>query len=281
VGIAQDAINEAASLAAAAPSPGSLVWFRRYFSGSDVESAWRAIHRAEEALTIVLPAEALLARLPGLRSSVATSLSGDDRQEGYLKTIDGIANPDQLTTVVRARLGAIKSTVNATSDTAHRNIRNYRNWLLIVSAVVVVGLIAVAIAHAFNPRFISIVEKGPGHFAADVAVLEVAGAIGGLLMAVFALIRLKVYSGPVALPLWQAIVRIPAGAVAGLSGAAFVQGKLLNALAPQDRSGLLAYAFLFGAAPEILLRFLDQKVNEATAAARPKNDPTGKVGGRM
>ncbi len=34
---------------------------------------------------------------------------------------------------------------------------------------------------------------------------------------------------------------------------------------------------LFGAAPEILLRFLDGKVNAATAAARPKNDPLKSV----
>lgn len=48
---------------------------------------------------------------------------------------------------------------------------------------------------------------------------------------------------------------------------------MLTSFVPQDRSGLLAYAFLFGSAPEILLRLLDNKVNAATAAARPRNDP--------
>lgn len=56
------------------------------------------------------------------------------------------------------------------------------------------------------------------------AQIESAGAAAGLLMAIFALIRLTVFSGPVALPLWQSLVRIPAGAAAALVGAMMLQG---------------------------------------------------------
>lgn len=90
-------------------------------------------------------------------------------------------------------------------------------------------------------------------------------------MALFALIRLTVYSGPVALPLWQAMDRIPAGAAAALVGCLLLQGQVVSVLIPQARSGLLGYTVLF-AAPELVLRLLDNKVN-ATSAARPKNDP--------
>jgi hypothetical protein len=137
------------------------------------------------------------------------------------------------------------------------------------------------VAHAVNPDVLYICQAtkgvcagGPG---ADLGQIEAAGALGGLLMALFALIRLTVYSGPVALPLWQALVRVPAGAAAALVGAFLLQGEVLSSITPQSRSGLLGYAVLFGAAPEVVLRFLDDKVNKVTAAARTENDPVTKV----
>jgi hypothetical protein len=230
---------------------------------------------------MILPSDTIYARLPELRAGLTTTLAGDGRVEGYSATLDRLEGkkpkddkPVELLSADREDIRVIKCAIDSTSDTAHSNIRNYRNWLLIVSTVVIIGLVVVAVAHWRNSEFIYIPEGGSaGHIGADVAQIEAAGALGGLLMAIFALVRLTVYSGPVALPLWQALVRIPAGAVAGLVGAAFLQSKLLSAFIPQARSGLLAYAFLFGAAPEIILHFLDNKVNAATAAARPKNDP--------
>ncbi|MDX6671858.1 MAG: hypothetical protein QOI91_2221, partial [Solirubrobacteraceae bacterium] len=62
-----------------------------------------------------------------------------------------------------------------------------------------------------------------------------------------------------------------------LVGAFLLQGEVLSSITPQSRSGLLGYAVLFGAAPEVVLRFLDDKVNKVTAAARTENDPVTKV----
>jgi hypothetical protein len=274
--IAERSIARAHEAAASAPRRFSGTWFRRWASGSDVETAWTALHDAEQALVLILPNATVHARLPDIRAGLTTTLAGDGRVEEYARALSLLEGrkPQDITQADREQIRVIKSAIDSTSDAAHSNIRNYRNWLLIVSAVVIVGLLGAAIAHARNSEFIYIGEAGsPGHAGADVAELEAAGGLGGLLMAIFALIRLTVYSGPVALPLWQALVRVPAGAVAGLVGAALLQGKLLSSFVPQQRSGLLAYAFLFGAAPEIVLRLLDNKVNAATAAARPKNDP--------
>lgn len=230
---------------------------------------------------MILASETLDARLPDLRAGLSATLAGDGRITEYTRTIEqieGRKNTAELTTRQREQIRVIKTAVDTTSDAAHTNIRSYRNWLLILSGVVSVSLILVAIAHLRNSEFLFIPEAhSAGKHGADIGQLEAAGAVGGLLMALFALIRLTVYAGPVALPLWQALVRIPAGAAAGLVGAALLQSKLLNSIVPQTRSGLLGYAVLFGAAPEILLRFLDGKVNAATAAARPKNDPLKSV----
>jgi hypothetical protein len=268
-------ISLAREVATSAPRPLTWSWWRQWTSGADVETAWSALHQAEAALITVLPNDIVHARLPEIRANVNTALVADPRLTAYLKTLDDLEAPAQrgLTGEDRERLRGMTSASTGASDAAYSNIRNYRNWLLIVSAVVTGALLAVAVGHASDPNFLHIRAPKSTGAGIDVGEIEVAGAIGGLLMALFALIRLTVYAGPVALPLWQSLVRIPAGAAAGLVGALLMQGSIVNAVVAQDRSGLLGYAVLFGAAPEIILRLLDKKVNEATAAARPKSDP--------
>jgi uncharacterized membrane protein YgcG len=274
--IAKRNIKQAEVVAACVPRLLSWKWLRRWASGSDVETAWGAIHRAEAALQMILDPETLKARLPDLRAALSSTLAGDGRLDEYNRTLEQVETrgPADIGPEERERVRVVKSAIDATSDAAYSNIRNYRNWLLMISAIVTAGLIGLAIIHSRNSEFLYIPEAhSSGTQSADVAQIAAAGALGGLLMALFALTRLTVYSGPVALPLWQALVRVPAGAAAGLVGAVLLQSHLFNAIVPQTRTGLLGYAVLFGAAPEILLRFLDDRVNAATAAARPKNDP--------
>src|SRR4029079_8668590 len=122
----------------------------------------------------------------------------------------------------RDHIRTIRAAVDNVADTAHSNVRNYRNWLLIVGTVLVAGLVVLAIAHATHPSFLFICQATSSSDAscqsagANVFELEAAGALGGLLTALFSLIRLRVYSGPYSLPLWQALIRLPAGAAGGL-----------------------------------------------------------------
>jgi hypothetical protein len=56
-------------------------------------------------------------------------------------------------------------------------------------------------------------------------------------------------------------------------GALLLQSGLLSTLTPQSGHKLIAWAAVFGYAPDFLLRFVDKKVNEVSATARTKNDP--------
>jgi hypothetical protein len=260
---------ELARRAASQQSRNPLESLLGWLSGAAVETAWHAIHVAEEMLLMIGSGDWVKARLFELQASVSTTVGrNDERVPTYIKLLeDAGADIDAY----REQLRVIKSTVDGASDEAHKNVRSYRNWLVLVGAVVSVALVGLGIGHWANAEFL---EIRAGSFEADLAQVEFAGALGGLLMALFALIRLDVYSGPYALPLWQALIRIPAGSAAALVGVIFLQGKLLSAVASQnDRTALLAYAVLFGAAPEIVLRFIDKKVNDVSAAARTKNDP--------
>jgi hypothetical protein len=260
---------ELARQAAAQKSWNPLKSFLGWASGAAVETAWHAIHAAEAMLLMIGSSDWVRARLFELQASVITTLGRDDgRVTTYANLLEKAKDePDRY----REQLRVIKATVDSASDEAHKNVRSYRNWLLVIGAVVGAGLLGFGFGHWANAEFL---EIQAGSFEADLGQIEFAGALGGLLMALFALIRLRVYSGPFALPLWQALIRIPAGATAALVGVYFLQGKLLSSLRSEsDRTALLAYAVLFGAAPEIVLRFLDNKVNDVSAAARTKNDP--------
>src|SRR5207245_4526676 len=61
---------------------------RRWGSGTDIETAWRAIHEADTALLMVAPAAIVQARLPEIRAGLLTTLGeSDGRAPGYLKIL--------------------------------------------------------------------------------------------------------------------------------------------------------------------------------------------------
>lgn len=295
----------------------SSTWLRRWGSGGDQDTAWRALHEAEQLLWVLLPSEIVRARLPELRASLTLKMADDGRLTQYVGDLDAAAAPprrtdatpiDDKATVATNPLGAppvagpatapkpahpsrqkalsaaereqlvvIRAAIDAVTEEANNNARNYRNWLLIVSGATMTVLLAIAVGHLISPGFIALYSAGEGNTRSSVLQVELAGALGGALMALVTLSRLQIFSGAVALPLWQALIRIPAGATAGLVGALLIQSKVMPSVATPDFLGLLGFATLLGAAPEIVLRFFDRKVNEATDAARTKSDPLTKV----
>ena len=261
--------TERARTATRPPNPSRR--FLQWLSGAALETAWRSLHNADAALIMITPTATLEAQLPEIRAALSTVLGKDDgRVTEYtaaLKSYQGQANGH------REQIRVIKQTINAASDIAHANVRSYRNWLFGIALIVSLVLAVVGVAHAFDDSFL-LIEVGKIGHNADVGQIQLAGAVGGLLTALFALIRLNVYSGPFNLPFWQALIRIPAGAAAALVGVMLLQGKLLSTFGAATRTGeLLAYAVLFGAAPDIVLRFLDNEVNKVSSAARTTNDP--------
>ena len=262
----------------AAVWPGFWRMLWRWGSGSDIETAWRSLHMADQALLEFQDSATVLARAPEIRAAVNANLPPDDKRvraySDFLDrlTAEELANNDRG---VRERLRTIKRAADSCSDVAHSDLRNYRNWLLITGVVLLLALLFVGIWHAFHPHFFRICGQKKPCAAVDLLEIEAAGALGGLVAGVFALRRLEAYGGPYALPLWQALLRVPAGAAGALLGVFIMQSGVIDALKPQPDSALIAYALLFGYAPDFVLRLLDEKANSVGAAARTKNDPSG------
>lgn len=257
--------------------PGTLEMARRWGSGSDVEMAWRSLHAADAALLMIEDDAVVLARLPEIKASIEANLPPDDgRVDEYGKFLDGCGTDDLAAS--RSKIRTIKTAADSAQDAALGNLRTYRNWLWVVGTVLSAALVLVAWLHLLDNSFFKLCASATGANGActssvNLAEIEVAGALGGLVGAVFALNRLKAYGGPYSLPLWQALLRIPSGAAGALVGIFIMQSGVISNLAPQPANTLVTYALVFGYAPDLLLRLLDQKVNSVSESARTKNDP--------
>jgi hypothetical protein len=239
---------------------------RSYITGADADAARNWLHSAGKTLLMLESSEAVRGQLPDLRASLLIAITPDDpRRDAFLRELD-LAEPD--VDLHRARIAEIKSVVDAASDSAIVLLRGYRNMLAAVAAIVTIILVAVALIHEASPRFLSLCESTiVCGSAASVGEVEAAGALGGLLVGVLALGRLIILSVPVSLAAWLSLIRVPIGAAAGLIGALLVQGRVVNLLAAQPKATVLAYAVLFGAASELVVRGLDRPALRLRAAS--------------
>jgi hypothetical protein len=261
-----------------AAAPVSLDWLRDRYSGSRIETAWAALHRAEEALVGIQRSVVLIAQVPDLLAGIRSNLTTDDPRfdpfNDHLRAIDDSCRPTprDLTPLERAQLRAIRRAINVASDAAHGVIRKWRNVLLVVGTFVTLLVVALAIVHAAVPEFIPLTNKqGSG---AEVWAVEAVGAFGGSIAAVLAVNRFSGFADPYGLPFYQALLRIPMAAATALLGAILMQSSVLGALDPQDGKRLLAYSLLFGYAQEPLLRLVDRQAGKVLDPARTKDDPS-------
>jgi hypothetical protein len=104
--------------------------------------------------------------------------------------------------------------------------------------------------------------------------VQLLGALGGFVTALAALQKLRGYRNPYNLPLVQAAVRVPAGALTGLIGILILQSGAFQ-LDPAEGNTVVAYAIVFGAAQELVTRLIDQKANSLIEAATPPASSDG------
>lgn len=274
-------------------------------TGARIESAWRALNAAEQELLMLLPAAVIHERIPGIRAALRNMIPpGDPRLGRYTADLDaletrprqgardriarwwtGVPRVPRCSEADRSCLRSIKRDIDDAGDAAHEKVRTFRNVVFVFGTLLSVFLVAVAIAHAGNPRFFRICEAPPSSASqsvaaadtcnnyADVATIEALGALGGLLAALLVLARLDTVTGAYNLAIYPAALRIPAGAITALFGVFVLQGGALGAFATQDNKSLLAYAALFGYSPDLLLRLIDKRANGVLDQARVKQDP--------
>jgi hypothetical protein len=284
--VASQAISEARELA---DRPGldvpdtRLAWLRRlgrrmasWWTGSETNQAWSALHTASLALLAIEPPEAVKARLADLAAMVVTTLSpGDLRIPGYMKTLELLAPAGaEITPADRAQLRAIREACDNAADGGHADARSYRNTLVMIGGLLAAALAGVAVLGAADPRFRAVfaaVRGRPG--PAYLLQLEVMAALSGLAAAILALRCYTGFQNSYGLPLVQAVIKAVTGAATGLLGVLLVQSGLLATLRGQYGGRVYAVAIVFGYGQYLFTRLIDRQARDVLTAAGSRNDP--------
>lgn len=249
-----------------------------WYSGASIETAWSELHSASERLLLIQPAGRVLARVSDINAALRSNLKADDPRlsvaTAWLSTL-ATKTPSDITPEDRDQLVAYQRIADIAGDEAHENVRSFRNLLIAVGASITVALVALGVLHAVDPHFIDLAttHAGPHADAVELWQVELVGALGGLIAAVFTVAKLGGFGGPYRLPAYQALIRVPAGAAVSIAAVVLVQSGQVKELNGQTGLGILAVALVFGYSPDILLRLMDQKATAVLGQAQSKDDP--------
>jgi hypothetical protein len=250
-----------------------------WYSGAGIETAWAELHRANERLLLVQSAVSVQDRVRTIDAALRNNLKSDDtRLTPATKRLEAIAQDGAagVDPTARQELRDYEKLGNEASDDAHANVRSLRNLLIVIGVCTTAVLVLTALLHALAPGFLDLSVAAsssakPG--AIEVWEVEIVGMLGGMIAAVFTIAKLGGFSGPYRLPVYQALIRVPAGSIVALAAVVLMQSKQISALSPQSGLSVLAVALVFGYAPDVLLRFMDQKATSLLGQAQSKNDP--------
>jgi hypothetical protein len=279
------------------------IWLKRFYSGSDIEQAWRAIHRAQAALYVIYPepellpqaehVEAVIAELseqPVLLKSV-TSLTHQIMTAASSTPPTAPAPPVALApapappapappTAHGTMLRGIYERATDVSDNLQADARALRNALITTSIAIFVVLIVVGAAHLIEPNIIDLCASVQGHRACpidgsphglDVFVVELAGMLGGLLSIVIPVATGERIKTPYRVFNQQLIVKTLAGAVTAVGGVLLLVGGLIDTIKLESTTAILGYAAVFGFSQQIVTGTIDRRANSLA-----KQTPTAK-----
>jgi hypothetical protein len=107
----------------------------------------------------------------------------------------------------------------------------------------------------------------------DVALVALLGLLGGGLSAAVSLRGLQGTSTPYDVPVALALLKLPSGALSALVGLLFIRGEFIPGLTQLDNQPqILAYAFLFGIAQQLITRLVDRQAQEILTKV-PSKEP--------
>ena len=217
-------------------------YLTNWLTGADIGRTWSAIHEAEERLLLVQSDNVVRAQIVDLDADVKKQLHDTNPLYGpYLDELKAMSAENKP--LDREGLRRIRATLNAISDDAHSNVRNFRNLILWAILVLSIGLVLTWLFARGDPNFLRSLEwsKQEG-CSTTIPEVFLAGALGGLLAGMASLRNLEGSSAPYLLPMVMALLKVPAGALTGLLGILWMQHGLLGAFKPQSGGGILAYA---------------------------------------
>jgi hypothetical protein len=247
-----------------------------WWTGSDVDQAWAALHTAGQALLCVEDVGVVRSQLGDIHAAMLTALGPtDSRVKGYVDTLERLAPAGgPITPADRSQLRAIRAVCDDTADHGHADARTYRNTLIQLGSLLAVVLAVVAVLGWGDKDFRAVFSgtktvQGPWY----VLELELIASLAGLTGAVLSLGNYSGFQFTYGLPFVQALLKGTTGAATGLFGVLLVQSGIISSLKQQTGAAIIATAVIFGYAQYLFTRLVDQQAKSLLTSAGSRNDP--------
>lgn len=266
------------------PLPGRLSnWWR----GTLIDAAYQNLHAAE-SLVVELYTEAQVeAEVPEAVARVEAGLQRDDpRRQSALELLEGrpgdLARRERLAKAIEIGFGA--------SDATHAQLRNFRNTVL-GGAAALTAVLGLFVAYVYrNPQDVPFCFSPVGKAMVcasgatapsshDIVSVTLIGALGGLLATILALRNISGTAVPYDVPKALAVLKLPLGALCAVGALVAIRGGFIPGFSDLDsQPQILAYAFGFGVAQQLLAGLIDRQAQtllshapgKATASERPE-----------
>jgi hypothetical protein len=253
------------------------------------EQAWLALHEADAQIIELLPAEELLARGDGMLEKARRALGGEDPRVRCIQSLLSEAAPSEIK--LRPRLAHLARATFDTLDDKYAQSRGYRNRLIRLTSLALVGIALAIIAGTMSQLDFRPVVNARGW--RTVVLIMLFGSMGALVTAIPPLAKANGVRNPFSLPFFQLLLKLAMGPLFAVVGVLILQDGLIKDLqAAADLRGLLVWATLFGAAQQSVTRFIDKRVtgllgevpeaapSSKPATAKPTPKPLGQPVGQ-
>jgi hypothetical protein len=243
------------------------MWWR----GTLVEAAYQNLHAAEAQFIELLDIAQLRAEVPSSVARAQATLARDDpRRTVAFQLLTQPTTPETLE-VDRQRLRRLTLTGYDRSDQLHARLRSFRNIVFQAGAVITLFMTIFIAVVAFNPSWVplcfatardtTVCPTGTGSPSSPVIVIvALLGLLGGVLAGAVSINKLKGTATPYDVPTALALLKAPFGAMTAVGAVIFIRGGFVPGLSDLDSQvQILAYAFVFGYAQQLLTGMIDKQ----------------------
>ncbi len=253
----------------------------RLWTGSANDSAWAALHRADETMYLAASDGWVKAEGPSIKA-LAQAASAWPPTGQYASLLGRLRRDGAVSEADREVLRVLRRADNDAWELAKARVLILRNILTCASVLLVAVLTGMAAWGAADPGIFGLRAAGACAARAwaehgDVLVVELFGALGGLVSSIFAVSALRQFRRAYGLPLAQLLLKVPMGAVVALLAVLLMQHGVVTALSSIPWSAVPIYAAVFGFGQVAVTRSIDAQANRLAAmvgeAARSAPSP--------
>lgn len=234
---------------------------------------------ADALLVRLLTDEMLCGELPRIRQTVQSHLEPHDQRRRWLDSFreedgKGIAPVD------RQRIeSALRGAYIANGFTRGR-LRTFNNILLVAAAVLIALTVLLGVLNAHWGSSLACNELGDKLIcplgnkpnASDILLIELIGAAGATLSAVYSLARAQRVEDPYMVHVGQAILKVSLGGITALLGLLLLFAT--PGFSVTSAWQIFAFAAIFGYSQQAFTRFIDSRGDELLKAASPNGPET-------